>query len=43
MWIHYIGEIMIGLTVVLIVAHFGVHAYFKHRKRKRLKAEESVK
>ncbi len=43
MWIHHIGEIMIGLTIALIIAHLGAHAYIKHRKRKRLKAEDSSK
>lgn len=40
MWIHYIGEIMIGVTVALVAAHFGAHMYFKNKRRKRLAAEE---
>ncbi|WP_160326785.1 hypothetical protein [Thiomicrospira sp. WB1] len=35
MWIHYIGEIMIGVVVLLVVAHLGLHVYFKHQKRKK--------
>jgi len=41
MWIHYIGEIMIGVTIALVAAHLGVHAYFKHRKRKRKIQDET--
>lgn len=41
MWIHYIGEIMLGVTIALVAAHLGVHAYFKHRKRKRKMQDEA--
>ena len=35
MWIHHIGEIMIGVTILLVVAHLGAHFYFKARHRRR--------
>lgn len=41
MWIHYIGEIMIGVFGLLILAHFGLHFYFKSVKRKQKKEKNS--
>lgn len=41
MWIHYIGEIMIGVTILLVAAHFGAHFYFKHKRRKNLAAKQN--
>ncbi|MBD3611605.1 MAG: hypothetical protein HUJ13_04205 [Hydrogenovibrio crunogenus] len=35
MWIHHIGEIMIAVFGLLILAHFGLHFYFKYVKRKK--------
>lgn len=40
MWIHYIDKIMIGVFVILILAHFGLHFYFKYVKHKQ-KARKS--
>lgn len=37
MWIHHIGEIMIGVFGLLILVHFGLHFYFKAVKRKKEK------
>lgn len=34
MWIHYIGEIAIGVFVGLMVLHFGVTFYFKWLKKR---------
>ena len=35
MWIHHIGEIAIGLFVLLFAAHFGLHFLFKWQKHRR--------
>lgn len=34
MWIHYLGEIMLGVFALLIIAHFGLHFWFKRQKAK---------
>lgn len=41
MWIHYIGEIMIGVFIALIIAHFILHVVFKRQRynRDKKKAE----
>ncbi|QBZ83569.1 hypothetical protein GHNINEIG_01629 [Hydrogenovibrio crunogenus] len=43
MWIHHIGEIMIAVLGLLILAHFGLHFYFKYVKRKKEKNKEGSK
>ncbi|GAB6034079.1 hypothetical protein [Galenea microaerophila] len=35
MWIHHIGEIMIGVLVALLIAHFIFHGLFKIQRRHR--------
>jgi len=32
MWIHNIGEIMIGVFIALIIAHFALHFIFKRQR-----------
>ena len=34
MWINHLGEIMAGVFVLLILAHLGLHLWFKARRRK---------
>lgn len=34
MWIYHIDEIAIGVFILLLFAHFGLHLFFKIRKRK---------
>lgn len=43
MWIHHIGEIAIGLFILLIALHFAVHFIFKAQriKKDRIKQQES--
>lgn len=44
MWIHHIGEIMIGVFALLIVAHFALHVIFKrqrHHEDKKMAEERS--
>lgn len=43
MWIHHIGEIAIGLFILLFGAHIALHLIFKAKKRKmdREKAEKA--
>ncbi len=33
MWIHHIGEIMIGVFLALIILHFILHIIFKIQRR----------
>ncbi len=35
MWIHHIGEIMIGVFVALIIVHFILHVVFKRQRHNR--------
>jgi len=42
MWIEHIGEIMIGVFVILIAAHFGLHFWMKYQKRKMQKSNTDV-
>ena len=35
MWIHHIGEIMIGVFFALIILHFILHIIFKIQRRNR--------
>lgn len=37
MWIHHIGEIMIGAVVLLVLAHLGLHFVMKSKKAKQSK------
>ena len=37
MWIEHIGTIGMVAVVVLVAAHFGVHFYFKWKKRRQSK------
>lgn len=41
MWIEHIGEIAMVAFVVLILAHFGLHLFFKMQKRKRDKLNKN--
>ncbi len=34
MWIEHIGELAIGFFILLIIAHFGLHFFFKYKKKK---------
>ncbi|WP_319381361.1 hypothetical protein [Thiomicrorhabdus sp.] len=34
MWIEHIGTIGMAAVIVLIIAHFAVHFYFKVKKRR---------
>lgn len=40
MWIEHIGEIALGLMVILVLAHFGLHFLFKAQKAKKRKQEQ---
>lgn len=42
MWINHIGEIMMGVFILLIAAHFGLHFYFKSVKRKKAKQQKTA-
>lgn len=42
MWIHHIGEIMIGVSVLLVVAHLGLHFYLKARHQRRKAHEQAA-
>ena len=35
MWVEHIGVIMAGVFIALILAHLGLHFWFKLRKRRR--------
>ena len=37
MWIEHIGTIGMVAVVVLVAAHFGLHFFFKHQKKKQNK------
>ena len=41
MWIEHIGTIMAVVFVVLILAHVGLHFYFKSVKRKQQKRKKA--
>jgi hypothetical protein len=41
MWINHIGEIMMGVFILLIAVHFGLHFYFKSVKRKKAKQRKA--
>ena len=42
MWIHHIGEIAIGLFVLLFAAHFGLHFLFKWQKHRRQTSKHKI-